>query len=103
MDEWVSPLIDIAILFALGALGGLGAMFGLGKKISIALIGEAILKNGAWGAGAGILVLAKVGKSVAAGIALLVGAGMVSKSEIRAWFQRSFGFDDRRNHDDKTE
>jgi hypothetical protein len=95
MDEWISPLIDVAILFALGALGGIGTMFALNKKISLASLGEAVIKNGTWGAGVSILVLAKVGKPVAAGISLLVGSGMVGKKEISSWFKRSFGLDDR--------
>lgn len=102
MDEWISPLTDILILFVLGALGGLGAMFSLGKRVTLGLICESVFKNGSWGAGVGILVIAKVGKAVAGGLAILVGAGMVSKAEISAWLKRSAGFSDARNPDDTT-
>jgi hypothetical protein len=95
-------LTDVVILFALGALGGLGAMFSLNKPLRVRHVLEAVLKNGSWGAGVGVMFIGKVGKGFVAGLAILVGAGMVSRNEIRAFIARTMGFDVR-DSNNKTE
>jgi len=84
LDPWIPPLINLAILFVCGAIGGVGGIYGAGKAITATSLGDAIFRGGAYGAGAGLLALEKLSHSLAIVIAIFTGGGWLTKEEILA-------------------
>jgi len=82
--EWISPLTNLLILYICGALGGIGGMYGAGKPITIAALGDAVFRGGVFGSGAGLLAMEKLSRPLAIVFAIFVGGGWLTKEAIIA-------------------